>query len=234
MQILAFDTSTHVGSMALLSQGELIAERSVTVRASHGEALLPELVELLRQCGAHLRDVDLFAVGIGPGAFTGVRIGVATAKGLALAERKPLVGVTSLQVLARGAGVGSGYSVPIVDAYKGEVYAAVYQHDGTAQGDLLEVVAPFHATPEVSAARIRASCGAEPLWWFGSAGGRYGDSLSRLLGPTARRCPAFCGIPRAACLAHEAARSFAVRGPDDSATLEPLYVRPSDAKLKTA
>src|SRR5690349_6667536 len=118
MRTLALDTSTLVGTVAVLEDGALRAEWSASVRASHGETLLPELARTLAQAGLTLAQIDLFAVGLGPGSFTGVRIGVATAKGLALAERKPIVGITSLQVLARGM-ASEPLRAVAVDAHKG-------------------------------------------------------------------------------------------------------------------
>lgn len=228
MRILALDTSTMVGTVAVLQDGELLAESSASVRASHGETLLPRLVRALEHAQLALADIDLFAVGLGPGSFTGVRIGVATAKGLALAEKKPLVGVTSLRVLARGMDGGS-LRVVAVDAHKSEVYAALYELGD--DGQLRERVAPFHAAPARAAARLREAAPGERLWLAGSGLSRYGEDLIGPLGPEVVRTPAYCDVPRAACLAYEAASLFAEQGPSDLSVLEPLYVRPSDAKL---
>lgn len=229
MRILALDTSTLVGTVAVLADGELRAEWSASVRASHGETLLPRLARTLEEAGLALADVDLFAVGIGPGSFTGVRIGVATAKGLALAEQKPLVGVTSLRVLARG--MPGALRAIAVDAHKGEVYCALY-----ALGDdgvLHERVAPFHAPPERAARALREAAEDARVVIAGNGIARYGEALMSPLGPHFSRAPSYCDVPRAACLAHEAEVAFAQHGPSDLARLEPLYVRPSDAKLPT-
>lgn len=227
MRVLALDTSTFVGTVAVLRDGELLAEWSASVRASHGETLLPHLARVLEHAELKLSQIDLFAVGLGPGSFTGVRIGVATAKGLALAEKKPLVGVTSLRVIARGMSAGSLRAVA-VDAHKGEVYCALYELDHA--GALRELVAPFHALPQPAAERLREAAAGRELWVAGNGIGRYGQEL---LGPlaAAARSPGFSDVPRAACLAHEAELAFALDGPGDLSRLEPLYVRASDAKL---
>lgn len=229
MRILAIDTSTLVGSVALVSDGVLIAEWSASVRASHGETLLPAVQRLLLQAQTSLHDIDAFAVGIGPGSFTGVRIGVATVKGLAFAEGKPIVGVTSLRVLARGLVGGRGLRVPVIDAHKHEVYCAAYEM--TDDGELTAHVEPFHAAPPLAAARLAAVLPGEPLWLAGNGLGRYRDEFLATLGERARRAPTFCDVPRAACLADEAERELRVHGPSDLARLEPMYLRPSDAKL---
>jgi tRNA threonylcarbamoyladenosine biosynthesis protein TsaB len=228
MQILALDTSTFVGTVAVVRDGELLAEWSSSMRASHGETLLPHLARTLEHAGLTTAELDLIAVGLGPGSFTGVRIGVATAKGLALAQQQPIVGVTSLRVLARGM-TGGELRAVAVDAHKGEVYCALYalEEDGT----LRELMPAFHDLPERAAERLRAAAGSSRLWLAGNGSARYGAALLAPLGPNTSRTPAFCDVPRAACLAHEAAVSLAESGPSDLSTLEPLYVRPSDAKL---
>jgi tRNA threonylcarbamoyladenosine biosynthesis protein TsaB len=228
MRILALDTSTLVGTGAVLRDGELLAEWSAWVRASHGETLLPQLARALEQAQLDIADVDLFAVGLGPGSFTGVRIGVATVKGLALARAKPLVGVTSLRVLARGMAAGTLRAVA-VDAHKSEVYCALYRL--VDDGSLSELVAPFHAPPERAAALLREAAQGELLWIAGNGIPRYGDAFVKPLGERVVRAPAYCDVPRAAALAHEAALTLALHGPSDLSRVEPLYVRPSDAKL---
>jgi tRNA threonylcarbamoyladenosine biosynthesis protein TsaB len=230
MHVLALDTSSYVGTVSVTRGGELLAEWSAFVRASHGETLLPHVERALSLAGLRLGEIDLFAVGIGPGSFTGVRIGVATAKGLALAEKKPIVGVSSLRVLAAGICAGAGLVVPLIDAHKGELYAAAYARD--AQGELTEVVAPFHAPPVQVAEQLLASTHAQ-LWLAGNGLARYGSELTGALGERATRSPGYCDVPRAACLAFEAERSFSREGASNLATLEPMYLRPSDAKLPT-
>jgi tRNA threonylcarbamoyladenosine biosynthesis protein TsaB len=110
---LAFDTATGVATSALVDDGELIGER-----ASRAQTLLEDVDALLRQGGAHPRDLGALAVGIGPGSFTGVRIGLATARGLALALDLQGAGVSTLDALAAGA----PGSLPVIDARRREVF----------------------------------------------------------------------------------------------------------------
>ena len=98
MLILAFDTATDVATSALVSDGEVLGER-----VSRAVTLLEDVDALLRQAGAHTRELDALAVGIGPGSFTGVRVGLATARGIALALGVPVAGVSTLAALAAGA-----------------------------------------------------------------------------------------------------------------------------------
>ena len=113
MLILAFDTATDVATSALVGDGEVLGER-----ASRAVTLLEDVDALLRQAGTHTRDVEALAVGVGPGSFTGVRIGLSTARGLALALGIPVAGVSTLDALAAGA----PGAVPVIDARRREVF----------------------------------------------------------------------------------------------------------------
>jgi tRNA threonylcarbamoyladenosine biosynthesis protein TsaB len=113
MLVLAFDTATDVATSALVDGGEVLGER-----ASRAVTLLEDVDALLRQSGTHTRDVEALAVGIGPGSFTGVRIGLATARGLMFALGIPAAGISTLDALAAGA----PGAVPVVDARRREVF----------------------------------------------------------------------------------------------------------------
>ena len=111
--ILAFDTATDRATSALVGDGELLGER-----VSRASTLLADVDALVRQAGAHPRDITGLAVGIGPGSFTGIRIGLAAARGLALALDVPAAGVSTLDALAAGA----PGAVPVIDAKRREVF----------------------------------------------------------------------------------------------------------------
>ena len=113
MLTLAFDTATDVATSALVDDGEVLGERT-----SHAVTLLEDVDALLRQSGTHTADVEGLAVGIGPGSFTGVRIGLSTARGLALALDIPVAGIPTLDALAAGA----PGAVPVIDARRQEVF----------------------------------------------------------------------------------------------------------------
>jgi tRNA threonylcarbamoyladenosine biosynthesis protein TsaB len=113
MLILAFDTATDVATSALVDDDEVLGER-----ASRAVTLLEDVDALLRQAGKHTRDVDALAVGVGPGSFTGVRMGLSTARGLAFALDVPVAGVSTLDALAAGA----PGAVPVIDARRREVF----------------------------------------------------------------------------------------------------------------
>lgn len=126
MKIAAFDTSTSSGSIAILDDDRLIAELTVSQPGVHARWLLQAFDSLLKDTGISLSDIDLYAVGAGPGSFTGLRIGVSTVKGLAWASGKQVVGVSTLEALAMNLRGAQMAVCPILDARKGEVYAALY------------------------------------------------------------------------------------------------------------
>jgi tRNA threonylcarbamoyladenosine biosynthesis protein TsaB len=113
MLVLAFDTATDVATSALVADGEVLGERT-----SRAVTLLEDVDALLRQAGARTGELEALAVGTGPGSFTGLRIGLATARGLALALRIPGAGVSTLDALA----AGSPAALPVIDARRGEVF----------------------------------------------------------------------------------------------------------------
>jgi tRNA threonylcarbamoyladenosine biosynthesis protein TsaB len=244
MLVASLDTATLTLSCALceLSRGEvrLIAERTEHAAAKpgpqgptggHGGRLPGALMDLLAATGRKLSDIEGYAIGLGPGSFTGLRIGLATWKGLAYATRRPIAGASSLAAMASAAAAGAGEGstiVPLLDAKKGEVYAGFYR---VAPGGVIEPAAPEAAlSPSALVARLSALAaeGARPAT-LGAGLDAYRDALAgtpRLAGAVAT--PPAVEVARLAARAlegadYDAARLFA---------LEPHYVRPSEAELK--
>jgi len=145
MLILAFDTATDVATSALVADGEVLGERT-----SRAVTLLEDVDALLRQSGTHTGDIEALAVGIGPGSFTGVRIGLATARGLALALGIPAAGVSTLDALAAGA----PGAVPVVDARRREIFVLQDEPRVLAPGEL--ELAPATVCVGSGAVRYRA------------------------------------------------------------------------------
>jgi len=218
MRVLAIDTSTRTGSVALLDLTDgvtsVVGERLGRAKNRHGQTLLPMIRGLLEDAAQAREELGLIAVGLGPGSFTGTRVGVSVAKGLALGLELPIVGVSSLRALARGAGGGRVGSV--VDAMRGMRYAAI--HDVGRSG-ATEVLAPFEAAPERVAARFAEH----------ALDAVVGDAAEEIAPELARGV--LFEVPRASCVGLEALAVFRAEGPDSLDALEPRYVRPSDAKL---
>jgi tRNA threonylcarbamoyladenosine biosynthesis protein TsaB len=223
---LAVDTATLTQSIAVVDGMDVLAERTLRRRrgrgGGHSASLLAAIHGIVAECGMRFEDVDLLVAGLGPGSFTGLRIGLASLKGLAFATSIPLAGISSLEALAAGTGA-SGLIVPMFDARKQEVYAAAYR-DGVA------VLPDCAIGPKTLAERIRAlTAPGENVTLLGEGLATYAahfEGVGRPLGPAFRS-------PRASHLGLLAARlTPADVGP--LATLEPNYQRASDAERDLA
>jgi tRNA threonylcarbamoyladenosine biosynthesis protein TsaB len=221
MTILGLDTSTRAGSVALVADGRVLGSIEVAGSLDHSTRLLPSVEFLLDRLGLKLAELDGFAVTHGPGSFTGVRVGLATARGLARSVGKPVVGVTSLQALAASHRPPGGglWVCPWIDAGRGEVYAAAY----AGSGDELEE-------------RLPPTVGAPERWLE-----RLGENRARFVGDGAETY-------RALLESRRGVDSICGRGPwflaqatarigerlllegGGAGWLEPLYLRPSDAE----
>ncbi len=129
MKILAFETSAKAASVALTQEGKLLGESYQNTGLTHSQTLMVMAQDLLRQCGVAISQLDAVAVANGPGSFTGVRIGVAAAKGLAWGAELPCVGVSTLSAMAVGLGAWQGYVCPVMDARRSQVYNALFHVD---------------------------------------------------------------------------------------------------------
>lgn len=219
MNLLAIETATEACSVAVL-RGEQLLQRFEIAPRRHAELVLPWAEALLAEAGLARTQVDAIAVGIGPGAFTGVRLAVAMGQGLALALDRPLIGISTLQVLAAGAlGAQTGDAVfAAIDARMGEIYAAEFRIDGNGLPMALE--APQLAAPTA------ANLPQHRSGWALGTGLAAGEAhlAQRLQALGWRVEPA--ALPAAADLARLAARAFAAgdypRAPE---TVQPLYLR---------
>lgn len=138
MNILGIETSTLTGSVALMIDHEIRGEITLSVSARHSERLMPMIDQLLRDCDLSPSEIDLYAVSTGPGSFTGLRIGIAAAQGLSAATGKPLIGVSSLQALALNGCFFSGLVVPVIDAFRGEIYRGLYEKNCSLEEDAVK------------------------------------------------------------------------------------------------
>ena len=136
MRTLAIESSAKAASIALVEDSRLIAQNMQHAGLTHSKTLLPMTHSLLRDLGLTIQDIDQIAVAHGPGSFTGIRIGLATAKGLAMGADKPLIGVSSLEAMAHQAKhMGEGITIcPVMDARREQVYNALFTvQDGALQ-----------------------------------------------------------------------------------------------------
>jgi len=216
-----------MGALALLDGETLIAESRVNVAVTHGERLLAAVDTLLTGARWRVADVDALAVAIGPGSFTGLRIGVSTVKGLAFASGKPVVAVPTLDALAWNLPYAACPVCPLLDARKGEVYMALY----LTRGGRLERVTPDRAVaPEAMAQELAGDPGG-PIAFVGDGVAPHAGLLQRVLGDDAWLAPPGSRLPSAASVADLARRKLECGETVDPALLVPRYVRPSEAEL---
>ncbi|MSP15687.1 MAG: tRNA (adenosine(37)-N6)-threonylcarbamoyltransferase complex dimerization subunit type 1 TsaB [Myxococcales bacterium] len=224
MIVLGIETSSQVASVALLANGTLLAEREALV-TTHSERLLPLLAETLAAAGLRAADVDLLACGAGPGSFTGLRIGLATAKGLAFALDKPLLVTSSLAALALDAAEHAGphaLVLTLLDARRSEVYAGLF-----CTAPLAPLFDELVIAPVALEERVRAAAAGRQVFVVGDGARAYPEAAARLgeLLPGARATPRALAVCRLALLRHEAGAG------DELVTSAPSYVRASEVEL---
>lgn len=233
MRILALDTATAACTVAVADGEDLLAELTLQVPRAHSTRLMPLVAQALEESGIAPSDLDLIAVGIGPGSFTGLRIGLATAKGLAFTLGIPCVGVSTLRALAYGTGAAVGLVVSMLDAKRGQVYAGIYAAGGREVGRWDELLPPSHLSVDELAERVRTVQAArgsvgQPVTLCGDAARRYADALE--LGDAAQVAPPGALLPRAWAVAR-VGEAQAQRGEQvEPDALAPLYLRRSEAE----
>ena len=225
MKILAIDTSTRVGSIAVVEGPLLKAQQILNIRATHNQRLLPGIERILADAGWSLDDLDGFAVSLGPGSFTGLRIGLSVVKGLAWATGKPLATVPTLDALAANVSFVPHKICPILDARKGEIYTALYRQG--AEGIPLRLTSYMAIKPEELIALV-----SETTVIIGDGLLSYGDYLKRELGNRLVLAPPHLSVIHASCVAWLAWHKLRSGESDDVSSCTPLYVRPSEAELK--
>lgn len=224
MRILAFDSSTWTCAVALVRDGAVLAERAERTESSHAGTLPRLAADVLAAAGERPQTGDAVAISIGPGSFTGLRIGLSFAKGLAFAGGLKLVGVATLDALALVAPPWEGRLCAALDARKQEIYAAVYERSA---GRVVRLGAPRALAAERLAAEL-----AGPCVFIGDAVEAYGEVFQRVLGSGATLLSSARHPPSAHAVARLAAARLA-REPagDDLTGLTPAYLRPPEAEL---
>ncbi len=232
MLVLALDTTTRAGSIALVRDNDALDVVSGDEARTHAERLPGSILRLLERQGVSLPAIDLFAVAAGPGSFTGLRIGIATIQGLAFGLGRPVVGVSALDTLAEIARAAHGARWPFVaawmDAQRSEVFAALYR----VEAPPALVDGPVSEPPARVLGRWQELAEGRPISVAGDAVARYRDLLVERLGPAFQAVEPLPPLaPTIACIAvREAAAGHSV-GPH---AIRPIYVRRPDAELARA
>jgi tRNA threonylcarbamoyladenosine biosynthesis protein TsaB len=227
VKILALDTSTSLATVAI-TVGERIAAESVfNTDRTLSARLIPEIERLLALAGVSVADIDLFAACTGPGSFTGVRGGVATVQGLALAGGKACVGFSSLSLLAMNFPLAAHPVCALLDARKSEVYAALFDcSDSIPTARIRDCVLP----PERFLDLLRETTG-DPVVFCGDGAVRYRDLIAARMGRQALFAPFPLHTTHASNGALLALHSFRNGESLDPSRLLPTYLRASDAEI---
>ena len=224
MLILAFETSAKAASTALLEDGRLLGESYQNTGLTHSQTLMVMAENLLKQCGKTVADVNAVAVAAGPGSFTGVRIGVAAAKGFAWGGELPCYGVSTLEAMALSLGAYQGYVCPVMDARRSQVYNALYYVNQGQPNRITEdrAISLEQLKQELLALK-------EPVFLVGDGSILTYRTLSEEV-PNLVLPPEHRMHQRAVGVALLAAQKIAAGEPGDGAALTPNYLRLSQAE----
>jgi len=224
MKVLGIDTSTSCGSVGLIDDGKVISDYLLNIPATHSERLLGAIELVLREARCPIENLDGWAISLGPGSFTGLRIGVSTMKGLAFATGKPVAGVSTLDVLASQIPPTSHLICPILDARKKEVYTAFYRYG--EENSLKRQSAYLAIRPEDLAKMIK-----EQTIFLGNGVRTYEEFLLNALPSLVIFPPAPLHLSHGSMVAKLGSELLEKGEYLDLPTFAPIYVRPSEAEI---
>ncbi len=231
MNILAIDSSGMTASAAIVDDEKVIAEFTVNNKKTHSQTLLPMIEQVVQMSGLAMQQIDAIAVAGGPGSFTGLRIGSATAKGIGLALDKPLVHIPTLEAMAYSGYGFSGLVCPMMDARRNQVYTGIYSTDRQKQ-----VMAPQTEQMALPVEEIIAMLNAqgEAVLLLGDGADAYKEVLTEKLSIPYLFAPSYMSRQRAAMVGY-AALEYVRSGRTESAEAHrPDYLRVSQAERERA
>lgn len=224
MKILGMDTSTLMTTVAITDDQRLLGEYSLSVDMSHSEMLVPMIKSALDGLKIDIEDIDLYTISIGPGSFTGLRIALATAKGFAIANNKPIIGVPTLEALAYNI-FSECHIVPMIDARRDRVFSGIYKWEENClkvvkQDDALDIVEYCNYLNK----------NYDKLYVNGNGSIAYRDIIDEILGDKAIFAPFNLNYIRASSICEIAYERFKDGLIDDVDNLKPVYLRESQAE----
>lgn len=226
MKLLAVETSTMLGGVAIMDNDTLIAESRVNVRITHSERIMAEIDHVLLKSGLQIGDIDVFAVAIGPGSFTGLRVGLSAVKGLVYAAGKSLVSVPSLEAFAWNMPFSRYQVCPVLDARRKEVYAGIFkwQDNGFVRVMNERTIKIDDLLSGIDETTI----------FLGEGAILYNDRIRKKLGGMTAFGQPQDMVPSPSNVAYLGMKK-AERGEfDDPINLVPMYLRKSEAEIKLA
>ena len=216
MKILGIDTSTPIGSVGLIEGDDFIAEHTLNITQAHSSRLMPAIDQVLKWGDLTVHDLDACAVGIGPGSFTGVRIGVGSVKSLCYAIKKPIIGVSTLEAIAYNLRYSVGLICPILDARREEVYGAVFQGGATLKRRSEDLCLSIEALLD----RVEGSA-----VFVGDGLGKYESKVRERFGDDVVLAESICNVPRGTSIARIGLGRLLRGESDDYFGLIPNYIR---------
>ena len=224
MILLSVDTSSSNYSIALIRQDILVDEFRAKTANSCSSGLIPSIERLLSDHSYGIKDINAFCVGLGPGSFTGLRIGLTTVRGLAMALKKPIVGIASIDGLAHNLAGFKGRVCAIIDAKQNKVYGRIYTSGSNGirpQGNI------FLSNIKEFLSRVK-----KPAIFTGDGLILYKDYIIDILGPMASFAPPPAWYPRAAIVGRLGLERLKRGRKDSIYTLSPLYIYPKECQIK--
>lgn len=225
MRILALDSSGLVATVAILEDEQMIAEYTVNYKKTHSQTLLPMLDEIVKMTEFDLSTIDAIAVAGGPGSFTGLRIGAATAKGLGLALDKPIIHVPTVDGLAYNLYGSDGIICPIMDARRSQVYTGLYRF---ADGEFQVIEAQMAISVQELVEKLNAY--GEKVTFLGDGVPVYGKDLKSELKVTCQFAPAHMNRQRATAVGALGMKYYQDGKIETAAAHRPDYLRLSQAE----
>lgn len=224
MKILSIETSTMLGGVAIMDETGLVAEIRLNVKTTHSERLMTAIDSVLRLANIGISDIDAFCLSIGPGSFTGLRIGLSTIKGFAFATGKPVVAVPTLDAFAWNFPFSRYPVCPMLDARKKEVYTGLYEWNGDG---FKKIIPELSVRPGDFIRDIKG-----PVIFAGEGASLYRDAILSIKGSEAIFSPPQLDVPSASAVAYLGLKK-AINGEfSDPVTLTPFYIRKSEAEIK--
>lgn len=220
MRILAIDTSNQTLTIGVCEDQKILGEYTTNVKKNHSVTLMPAIDELMKAIGLKPADIDRFVVAQGPGSYTGLRIGVTTAKTMAYTLKKDLVGVSSLAVIAANCMHESGWIVPVMDARRGNVYTGAYQYE---DGQLVQKLPDRHIS---MGDWLEQLADQEAVYFVGETT-NFIEQIERFPNAAVNRIPQW-DIPGGVVLAQLGAKA----APADLETFLPHYLKRVEAEEK--
>ncbi len=232
MLILAVDSATQVAGVALAGRDRVVCEEFVNFKRNHSEILLPKIDRVMKDSQCDWSQIAALAVTTGPGSFTGLRIGMATVKGLSLATGLPIAAISTLDVLAHNVVRSPALVAAMLDARREEVYFSCYD----VQDRFPRMLLPMKACPPQQAGReildLIGATGREQVILLGDGATSYHDYFTDILGQYLIPVSPHVMLPRAAALASLAWEALDKGQLDNSLTVKPIYLRLSEAEYR--